>query len=181
MNDMTSVEAGRSEAREPRFTPLEVDRHEPQGRRSREPELGEALLLPRLRLGLVDLEHVQARRDLRPSLGERVKPRSQDDVLDDAARELLFHMVLDETGTSHDRRAKGPRERAHVGSLLPVYVGCDECEAELVVEHVRWCVGEHVERTPERDADSGVVGHGPRKVSHDATPSGLRWAAVPER
>jgi hypothetical protein len=46
---------------------------------------------------LVDLKHVQAGGDLRPSLGESVQARSPDDVLGDTAiADLLDDQVLDE-------------------------------------------------------------------------------------
>ena len=78
------VEARRGQPLPPGVARLEVDGHEPQERRDAEAELDEALALPRLRAGLIDLEHEQAGGELRPTLGEGVEPRSEDDVLPDA-------------------------------------------------------------------------------------------------
>ena len=70
------IEAGAPRARShQRVARLEVDRHEPQPVGNAEAELDQALALPRLRAGLVDLEHAQARGDLRPALREGVEAR----------------------------------------------------------------------------------------------------------
>ena len=57
----------------------EVDRHEPQERRDAEAEVDESLPLPRLRAGLINLEHGR-REAARLTLGEGVQARPEDDV-----------------------------------------------------------------------------------------------------
>ena len=117
------VEARGRQPLPPGVARLEVDRHEPQKRRDAEAELDQALALPRLRTGLVDLEHAQARGELGPALGEGVQARAEDDVLRDAAGGLLRDEILDEASAGHDGGAEGPRERAHVGTVAPAVVG----------------------------------------------------------
>ncbi len=78
----------------------------------------EALALPGLRTGLVDLEHEQAGGDLRSALGEGVQARSEDDVLADAAASLLHDQILDEASAGHDGGAEGPRERGSMSGRL---------------------------------------------------------------
>jgi len=53
------VEAGLLQSLPPRVARLEIDGHEPQERRNAVAEVDEALALPRLRTGLIDLEHDQ--------------------------------------------------------------------------------------------------------------------------
>ena len=102
---------------------LEVDRHEPQPLRDAEAELDQALPLPGLRTGLIDLEHPQAGGDLRPALGEGVQAGAEDDVLADAAASLFHDQILDEASTGHDGCAEGARAlRVHVRTAAPAVV-----------------------------------------------------------
>jgi len=100
---------------------LEVDWHQPQERRyaEAEVEVDGALALPRLRSGPIHLEHEQTGGKLRPTLGEGIQARSNDDVLPDAAGSLLRNEIFDEAGTGHDGCAEGPRERGHIRTVTP--------------------------------------------------------------
>src|SRR5437773_10075527 len=69
------IEARRCQPLPPRVACLEVDWHEPQERRDAEAEVDEALALPRLRAGPIDLEHKQTGGKLRATLGEGVQAR----------------------------------------------------------------------------------------------------------
>ena len=102
------IEARGRQPLPPGVARLEVDRHEPQPRRDAEAELDQALALPGLRTGLVDLEDPQAGGELRPALGEGVQAGAEDDVLADAAASLLHDQILDEASTGHDGGAEGP-------------------------------------------------------------------------
>ena len=107
----------------PGIARLEIDRHEPQPVRDAEAELDQALPLPGLRTGLVDLEHPQAGGDLRPALGEGVQAGAEDDVLADAAAGLLHDQILDEASTGHDGGAEAARAvRVHVRAAAPAVV-----------------------------------------------------------
>ena len=105
------IEAGFRQPLPPRFARLEVDRHEPQVRRNAEAEVDQALALPRLRTGPIDLEHEQPGGELRSTLGKGVQARSEDDVLPDATGSLLRDEILDEASAGEDGGAEGPRER----------------------------------------------------------------------
>ena len=94
-----------------------------------EAELDQALALPRLRTGLIDLEHEQTGGELRPALGEGVQARSEDDVLADAVGGLFHDQILDEAGAGHDGGAEGPRElRVHVRTAAPSVVRSRQLE-----------------------------------------------------
>ena len=151
------VEARRRQPLPPRVARLEVDRHEPQERRDAEAELDEALALPGLRAGLIDLEHQQAGGELRPALGEGVEARAEDDVLPDAAGGLFGDEIFDEAGARHDGGAEGPRERAHVRAAAPSVVRRRQLQADLVFEHVRRRIDLHVQRPPQGDPHRGVL------------------------
>ena len=70
---LAGVEAGGRQPLPPGVARLEVDRHEPQPLRDAEAELDQALSLPGLRTGLVDLEHPQARRRSPACAGRRCR------------------------------------------------------------------------------------------------------------
>src|SRR5213075_1294621 len=101
-----------------------------------EAEVDEALALPRLRARRIDLEHEQTGGKLRPTLGEGVQPRSEDDVLSDAMGSLFRDEIFDEAGAGHDGGAEGPRERAHVRTASPSLVWSRQLQANFVFEHV---------------------------------------------
>ena len=80
-------------------------------------ELLQPLPLPCLGAGLVDLEHPHAVGELGVSLGERVEPGAEEDVLADA---LLDEQVLDEPGAGDDRGAiAAGADRVHVRPVAP--------------------------------------------------------------
>jgi hypothetical protein len=150
-----------------RVARLKVDRHQPQPVGHAVAELGQALPLPGLGPGLVDLEHPQPRGEAGPALGEGVQARAQDDVLPDAAVGLLGHEVLDEPRPGHD---PGPEPAGalgvHVPALAPVRVRVGQLQADLVGQHVRRRVDLDVHGPPQRDPHGGVVRPGSRLVSH---------------
>ena len=93
-------------------------RNDPGGDR----EIEETPPLPRLRPGLIDFEAEQAGGKFRPTLGEGVQTRSEDDVLPDAAGSLFRDEIFDEARAGDDGGAEGPRERTHVRTAAPSVV-----------------------------------------------------------
>ena len=117
----------------------------------------EALALPRLRAGPIDLEHEQTGGELRPTLGEGVQARSEDDVLPDATGSLFRDEIFDEASAGHDGGAEGPRERAHVRTAAPSVVWSRQLQADFVFEHVRRRIDFDVQRPPQGDPHRRVV------------------------
>ena len=98
-------------------------------------ELLQALPLPRLGPGLVDLEHPHALGELGVPLCERVEPGAEEDVLADA---LVDEQVLDEPGAGHDGGAVAAgADRVHVRPVAPPGLGVGEGQADLVLDQVR--------------------------------------------
>src|SRR5262249_57999759 len=114
-----------------------IDWHQPQVRRDAEPQVDQALALPGLRAGSIDFEHEQAGSQLRSPLSERVKARSEDDVLPDATGRQLRDKIFDEASPGDDGGTEGPRERAHVRTAAPSVVWIHQLEADFVFKHLR--------------------------------------------
>src|SRR6185436_825315 len=165
------VEVRRCQPLPPRVACLEVDWHEPQERRDAEAEVDEALALPLLRAGLIDLEHEQTGGKFRPTLGEGVQGRSEDDVLPDAAGSLFRDEIFDKAGAGHDGGAEGPRERAHVRTAAPSIVWSYQHQADFVFEHVRGRIDFYVQRPPQGDPYRRVVWRRHLLIMHDV----LSW------
>jgi hypothetical protein len=70
---LPGIEAGGLQTLLPRFASFQVNRDELQPLWDAEAEIDEALALPGLVAGLVDLEHREARSDLRAGTGEGVE------------------------------------------------------------------------------------------------------------
>jgi hypothetical protein len=152
------IEAGSRQPLPPVVAGLEVHRNEPQPVRDAEAEFHQALPLPGLRTGPVDLEHPHSGSDLRPALGERVQARTEDDVLAHALAGLFHDQVLDEACPGHD----GGPERAcalgvHVGTVSPALVGRRQPQADLVCEDVRRRIDLDVHGPPQSDAHCRAV------------------------
>src|SRR5256885_1030236 len=94
---------------------------------------------------------------LRPTLGEGVQPRSEDDVLPDATGSLFRDEIFDEAGAGHDRGAEGPRERAHVRTTAPSVVWSRQLQADFVFEHVQRRIDFYVQRPHQGDPHRRVV------------------------
>src|SRR6185436_4415868 len=127
----------------------------------------EALTLPRLRAGPIDLEHEQTGGKFRPTLGEGVEARSEDDVLPDATVSLFRDEIFDEAGAGHDGGAEGPRERAHVGTAAPCVVGSRQPQAYFVLEHMWRRIDFYVQGPPQGDSHRRVVWRRPLPILHD--------------
>src|SRR5262249_37860147 len=92
------------------WSAVEVDRRKSQERRDAEAKLDEALALPRLRTGPIELEHEQTGDELGSTLGEGVRSRSEDDVLPDATDSLFRDEIFDDASPGYDGGAERPRE-----------------------------------------------------------------------
>jgi hypothetical protein len=167
---LTPVEAttaGRL-ASKPAADRLEIHRHQAQPLRDAEAEVDQALALPGLGTGLVDLEYLQPGGDLRPALGEGVQAGSEDRVLGDAAASLFHNQILDEASTGHDGGAERPGEvRVHVGAAVPVLVRSRQPQPNFVFEHVRRRVDLDVHRPPQGDPHRRAVWRRGSLIMHD--------------
>ena len=74
----------------------------------------------------------------------------------DATGGLFRNEILDEAGAGHDGSAKGSRERAHVGTVLPAILRSQQPHADFVYKHVWWWIDLDVQRTPQSDPDGSV-------------------------
>ena len=107
---------------------------------------------------------------LRPSLGEGVQPRSEDDVLPDTTGNLFRDEVLDEAGASQDGGAEGPCERAHIRTAAPSFVWSSQLEADFVFEHVRRRIDLDVQGPPQGNAYCRAVWFRLRLFRHGIPP-----------
>ena len=149
------VEPGVEEGLPPVVVGLEVDRDQAEVLRHAVAELLQALPLPRLWPGLVDLEHPDTTGELRVSLDERVEAGAEQDVLADA---LLDEQVFDEPGARDDRGAvRACADRVHVRTVAPPLLRVGEGEADLVVDQVGRVVELHVQGAPQRGAHRAAV------------------------
>ena len=128
------VEAGAEEGLPPVVAGLEVDRDQAEVLRHAVAELLQALPLPRLRPGLVDLEHPDTTGELRVPLDKRVEAGAKQDVL---ANALLDEEVFDEPRAGDDGGAVGAcADGVHVRTVAPPLLRVGEREADLVVDQV---------------------------------------------
>jgi hypothetical protein len=129
-----------------------------------------------LRAGPVDLEYFQASGDVRPALGERVKPGAQDDVLVHAATGLLDDQVLDEAGARDDGGAKEFRAlRVHVRTVAPAIVRRRQPQANVVVQHMRRRIDLDVQGPPQGHAYRRAVRRRGSRVTLGIHPSNSAW------
>ncbi len=166
---LASVEAGRRESVPPGCARLEIDRYETQPIRDTEAELDQALTLPRLRAGLINLKNLEARRDLRPPLREAVQAGAEDDVLAHSEAGLFHNKVFDEAGAADDRGAKRSCElRIHVAASKPAFTRGQQLEADLVVQHMRRGIHRDMQRTPQRNPRGRALRRNNLLVIHSA-------------
>jgi len=119
--------------------------------------------------GLVDFEHPEASGDLRPALREGVEAGSEDDVLPNTTTSVLRNQILDEASPGNDRRAEEPRAIwVHVRAAAPAVIRIRQFEADLVFQHMRRRVDQHMQRPPEGDPHRRAVRRRCLIVSHNA-------------
>ena len=141
--------------------------------------------------GPIDLEHGETGGEIRSTLSERVQACAEDHVLSDAEANLFRDEILNEASARHDGRAERPRELAHVGTTAPSLIRSHEPQPDFVVQNVRRRIDRDVQRPPQGDAHSSVVGLRDVGVVHvcvsdysreaDRSGNGAQASCLPDR
>jgi len=115
------------------------------------------MTFPFLWTGLVDLEYLKTFRACWSSLGERVEPCAENDVLPHPSAGRVRDYIINETGSSHDRRPEQTRAIwVHVRTPTPPLIWPDKLESDVVLKYVRGSVDQQMKRTPQRDSLGGA-------------------------